>query len=153
MVASSVAEPAFPPETRLPGLTRCRADAARQRCADRGEFEIQSSPLQRCLSLNDLRLRILHRLDALLEICLGRRTVLQQVSRAVVFLLRQRGLGPRAGQPRLDFRHRGDEGARVDAEQHVATLHHLAIGEGDAVEIAADPGVKLGFFWCWRSGR
>ena len=119
------------------------ADAAGDRRAKLGEFEIELGLAHRGLVGGNRSGRTALGLGALVEGLLGDGAVADKLLGAleIGFGESEIGLGLRQGAVRL--RHGVLERPLVDGEQQIALLDHLAVAEMDLVEIARDAGADL----------
>ena len=119
------------------------ADAAGDRRAQFGEFEVERGLANRRLLRGDRGFGDALGLGALVEGLLGDGLVAHELRGAREIGLGKGEVGPRLRQVGLGLVERGLERALVDREQEVALLDDLAVGEMDAVEIAGHARAHL----------
>ena len=130
-------------ETRLPGVIKRARNAAVDRRAHFGEFEIEPRRFERRRRRADVvagRARIRRQL---IEILLRNHVLRDQALAAVVVRCRQRRLRTRAAQLGTEAVDLGLERTRIDPEQQLAFLDARAFGELHRVDESADARTDL----------
>src|SRR4029079_14154089 len=119
------------------------ADAARDRRAEFGEFEIELGLADRGLVGGNRSRRATLRLGALVEGLLGDGAVADELLGALKIGIGESEIGLSLRQGAARLRHRVLERPLVDGEQKIALLNHLAVAEMNLVEIARNAGADL----------
>ena len=119
------------------------ANAAVDRRAQFGEFEIEFGCAERGFGAGDRRLRVAVGLRPLLESLVGDGLVTHELLTTREIGLGEGEIGFRGVQIGAGLVDRVLEWSLVDREQQVALLDRLAVLEGDGIEIARDTGAHL----------